>query len=764
MTHQFIRKQKFNSQNPKLALSRNLFSSLYALIPLGAVLTGAVLAPGKSFAQAAATETTLPTVNVSDSAFSKDYAPATSSVGGKGETALRDIPQSVTVINRAVLESQAATSMTEALRNVPGITISAGEGGQIGDNINLRGFSARTDIFIDGMRDRGQYTRDTFSLEAIEVLKGPSSMLFGRGSTGGVINQVSKKPNLTPSGEVTVSVGTDDYYRSTLDVNKPLSETSALRVAAFGQNFQSTRDVVQNKDFGVAPSLRFGIGTPTEITLSALVQHNNDIPDYGFPFVTSNGTGTVRKPIDAPANRYYGYTDDKFDQDVAVGSMVIRHKISPTLTLRNQLQYSQYKTEASPSPLGAVTRTGGGTPTLNDPLTLLNAPRQDRDRVINDKSLFNQTELIAKIPAGTVLHTLTTGLEIGRDEYTEDRYSWNTTAVGTPNINLGNPVNGTRTGTRLLGRTSETTANTLAIYANDQIDLNKQWKAVVGLRWERFDAETGVTLYPLGAGFTTTAGLAVPAHTDNMLSPRAGLIYQPSDTASYYISYGVSYNPGAETVVENASTPAQLASFNLDPEKNRSIEVGAKLDYLDGNLSFNSALFRIEKTNARTTDPLTNIVSLDGNVRVQGIELGVVGRITPVWQVLAGYTFLDGKVIKGVTGSPTSADANIPSTGKTLQNTPRHNASIWTTYSFLGNWEAGGGLLYASDRYVNNFETAQIDSYTRADATLAYKQKKYGIRLNLQNLTDKKYFEASSGGRATPVRGRTAIVTVAYWF
>jgi catecholate siderophore receptor len=761
MTHQLIRKQKFNSQNPKLALNRNLLSSLYALIPLGAVLTGAVLAPGKSFAQAAATETTLPTVNVSDSTLSKDYAPATSSIGGKGETALRDIPQSVTVINRAVLESQAATSMTEALRNVPGITISAGEGGQIGDNINLRGFSARTDIFIDGMRDRGQYTRDTFSLEAIEVLKGPSSMLFGRGSTGGVINQVSKKPNLTPSGEATVSVGTDDYYRSTLDVNKPLSETSALRVAAFGQNVQSTRDVVQNKDFGVAPSLRFGIGTPTEITLSALIQHNNDIPDYGFPFVTSNGTGTVRKPINAPANRYYGYTDDKFDQDVAVGSMVIRHKISPTLTLRNQLQYSQYKTEASPSPLGAVTRTGGGTPTLNDPLTLLNAPRQDRDRVINDKSLFNQTELIAKIQTGNVLHTLTTGLEIGRDEYTEDRYSWNTTA-GNAAINLGNPVNGTRTGTRLLGRTSETTANTLAVYANDQIDLNKQWKLVAGLRWDRFDAETSVNLNTLPAGFTTTAGLPVPAHTDTMLSPRAGLIYQPTDTASYYVSYGVSFNPAAETVVENATTPAQLASFNLEPEKNRSIEVGAKLDYLEGNLSFNTALFRIEKTNARTTDPLTNIVSLDGNVRVQGVELGVVGRLTPAWQILAGYTFLDGKVVKGVVG--TGADAGIPSQGKTLQNTPRHNASVWTTYSFLGNWEAGGGLLYASDRYVNNFETAQIDGYTRADATLAYKQKKYGIRLNLQNLTDKKYFETSSGGRATPVRGRTAIVTVAYWF
>lgn len=762
-------KQKFNSINP--ALSRNRFSSLYALMQLGAIMTTALVVPGKALAQTAdtGTEKTLPTVNVKEDALGKDFAPATSSVGGKGETALRDIPQTVNVINRAVLESQAASSMTEALRNVPGITISAGEGGQIGDNINLRGFSARTDIYIDGMRDRGQYTRDTFSLEAIEVLKGPSSMLFGRGSTGGVINQVSKKPSLTPANEVTLSVGTDDDYRTTLDVNRPLSETSALRVEAFGQDIRSTRDVVHNKDFGVAPSLRFGIGTPTEVTLSALYQKNDDIPDYGFPFLpeSSAGPGALRKPIDAPANRYYGYTDDKFDQEVKIGSAVIRHKISPTLTLRNQTQYAEYDTEASPSPLSTPTVVPGSPPgtmaTQGTPLQFLRAVRQDRDRVINDKSLFNQTELIAKIRSGSVLHTVTTGLEIGRDEYHEDRYSWNTVAVADPNINLGDPVNSTRAGSRLLGRTSETTADTLALYVNDQIDLTPQWKLVGGLRWDRFDVETSVRTNPLPGGYTSTAGLPIPAHTDTMWSPRAGVIYQPTETQSYYVSYGVSFNPSAETVAENATSATQVAAAGLEPEKNRSIEVGAKLDYLSGNLTFNTALFRIERTNARTTDPLTGLVTLDGETRVQGVELGVIGRITPAWQVLAGYTFLNGEVVKSSTIG-TGTDAGIASAGKTLQNTPKHNASVWTTYSFTEHWEAGGGLLYSSDRYVNNFETAQIDGYTRADATLAYKQKAYDVRLNLQNLTDKKYFEAASGGRATPVRGRTAIVTVAYRF
>jgi catecholate siderophore receptor len=491
------------------------------------------------------------------------------------------------------------------------------------------------------------------------------------------------------------------------------------------------------------------------VTLSLLIQRNRDIPDYGFPFVTTNGAGTVRKPVDAPANRYYGYTGDKFDQSVNIAIATVRQKITPNLTLRNQTQYGQYTTDASPSPLGAVTRTGGGTPSQNDPLSLLNAPRQDRDRHLNDKSLFNQTDLIAKIQSGSVLHTLTTGLEIGRDEYHEDRYAWDPTNVP---INLGDPVNGTRQGTRALSRTVETTADTLATYINDQIDLTKQWKLVGGLRWDRYAVSSTLQKYALPAGFPADTTAAVAPKTDTMWSHRTGVIYQPSDTQSYYISYGTSFNPSAETVSQSAKTAA------LAPEKNRSFEVGAKLDFMEGNLSFNTALFRVEKTNARSTDQLTGTTNLDGNIRVQGIELGAVGRITPAWQVLAGYTLLDGKILKSSDAPTTGADAGMRAEGKTYPNTPRHSASLWSTYSFPGNWEAGGGVIYSSKRYVNNYETALVDGYTRYDATLAYKQKTYDIRLNLQNLTNEKYFETASGGRATPVKGRSAIATVTYRF
>ena len=353
-------------------------------------------------------------------------------------------------------------------------------------------------------------------------------------------------------------------------------------------------------------------------------------------------------------------------------------------------------------------------------------------------------------------HTLTTGLELGRDKYREERYVWNTTAADRA-INLGNPVNGTRQGQRALSRTVNTSADTLGVYLNDQVDLNKQWKLVGGLRWDRFKISTALTLSPMPAGVPADTSVAIAPHSDSMVSQRAGVIWQPSETQSYYLSYGTSFNPSGETVTQSASTAA------LDPEKNRSYELGAKLDVMQGNLSFNGALFNVDKENARTTDPITRITTLDGNVRVRGIELGVIGRITPAWKVLAGCTLLDSEVIKSLDVG-TGFDAGIRSQGKTLQNTPRHNGSLWTTYSFLQNWEAGGGLVYASERFVNNYASAVVDGYTRLDASLAYKQPRYDIRFNLQNATDKKYYEVASGGRATPVKGRSVLMTVAYRF
>lgn len=720
------------------------------ILPLGAMLCSAMFAPGMVHAQTAPdSERTLDEVKVIDKGVADDYAPAVSTVGGKTPTPLRDIPQSVTVINQEVIKAQGTTSLTEALRNVPGITLSAGEGGVIGDNINLRGFSARTDLYIDGIRDRGQYTRDTFFLDAVEVLKGPSSMLFGRGSTGGVINQVSKKAQLESISEVSASVGTNDFKRATVDLNRALSDTAAFRVGAFYQDTESDRDIVHGMRSGAAGSLRLGINTPTTITLTGLIQHSKEVPDYGVPFVRtgSNTVGALRKPVDAPEHAFYGYTDDHFNQDIGIASATIEHKLTPDIKLRNQLQYAKYRTNTSPTPLGTVTGISGALPLQSTSLDLLQAPRQERDRVIDDESIYNQTDLIAKFSTGPLAHTLVTGVEVGQDSYDRLDYDWTPTNI---NVNLGNPDHTVRPGTRTRAQTTAIDADTFGIYVNDQIDLGKQWKVVGGIRYDRFKARA--------IGTTLSSGARTEMEqVDTATSYRGGVIWQPTDWQSYYVSAGTSFNPSAEQITLTA------ANTGVPPEKNRSYEIGAKWDLLQGNLSLNTALFRVEKTNARTTDPITGFVSLEGDTRVDGYELTATGRITPVWNVIAGYTYLDGEVVKS-DDVGTNLDAGLRSEGKTLQNTPKHSGTLWTTYLIGDAWEVGGGLVFSTERFVNNFETAEVDGYTRFDATLAYRQKQYDVRLNLLNLTDEKYYEVASGGRATLAQGRGAKVTLTYRF
>ncbi|MCW3480625.1 TonB-dependent siderophore receptor [Neisseriaceae bacterium JH1-16] len=688
-----------------------------------------------------AEEAALPTVTVSATSKpieNRDYQSVATTVG-KTLTEIRDIPQTVNVVNKAVMEAQGATSLTDALRNVPGITIGAAESGQIGNNINLRGFSARTDIYLDGMRDRGQYYRDTFFVESVDVLKGPSSMLFGRGSTGGVINQVSKKAELTPLREVSATIGTDGRVRSTLDINQPMSDTSALRVSAFGQDLKTAdRDVMSSKDYGVAPSLRFGIGTPTEITLSALVQHNNDMPDYGFLPVNGH-------PSNVPRNKYYGLTDDRTIQDVTALGAKVEHKFSPNLTLRNQTQYNHYTTDARETSGGTIVTAGGVTlnRTLGNPTTLpssqLFVQLASHDRYIEDSSLFNQTDLIAKFDTGPVKHTVLAGVEVGHDSYSNQGY----TRSGLPKVSLLDPayLSTPATVTTVPGNKAESSANTLGVYANDTLELTREWKVVAGLRWDRFDAKIN----------NTTSAPASASQNVTFTSVRSGLIYQPSDSQSYYLSYGTSFDPSLEALTVTNGTQ------NLDPEKNRSYELGAKWDLLDGGLSLNSALFQVEKTNARTLDAATGLYQLAGDIRVNGAEVGAVGHLTKAWQIMAGYTYLDATIVKAKDGTQ----------GNTPANTPRNTATLWSTYNLTPSWEVGGGLLYMSERYASNADAVSVGGYTRLDATVAYHQLKYDIRVNVLNLANRKYYDAlipSDGGRAVPAAGRTALVTGTYRF
>jgi len=728
--------------------------------PLVAAILAALAAPVPALAQqegAVPPDQRLPEVKVTTSGDEPSYQPDTSTIGGKGAPALiRDIPQSVTVINRAVMESQGATTLADVLRNVPGITMGAAEGGTIGNNINLRGFTARTDVYLDGMRDRGQYYRDTFSLDSVEVLKGPSSMLFGRGSTGGVINQVGKQPSRTAHDEITVTGGTQPSVRATVDVNQPFAADSALRIAAMGQKADSTRDVMTHKDYGAAPSLAWGIGSPTAITLSALLQHNDDMPDYGLPAVNGH-------PAPVDRHTFFGLTDDRTIQDVSEAALRIQHRLAPSVTIHNQTQYVRYKTDAretGPNNIGTLvngvyTPLAGGNSNGNTtalPVERLYAGIGPHDRVIDDTSFYNDTDLVWQLATGSVAHTLLGGLEVGRDTYRNQSSSRSDPTVrvapGVTNVFVVQPLAApaynpaASTVVRTTGNLADATADTLAVYANDTVALNPRWKAVGGLRWDRYKAAIdNSATQPLSA-----------RQTVDYTSVRAGILYQPTDTQSYYASYGTSFNPSLETLTVASGQQA------LPPEKSKSYEVGGKWDLADGNVSLTGAIFQIAKDNARS-QVSPGEFQLTGNVRVRGFELAAAGRITRAWQILAGYTFLDATIVQA-----SALDATL---GKVPLNTPRHSASLWSTYNVTREWEVGGGATYMSERFANNTDTTSVPDYLRFDATVAYHQRRYDVRLNLLNLGNRLNYDAlipSDGGRSVPGIDRTALLTITYKF
>jgi catecholate siderophore receptor len=698
-------------------------------------------------ADTAAPGATLPAVKVTGQADnSGDFQPEMSSVGAKVPTALRDIPQAAVVVPKAVLQSQAATSFTDALRNVPGITIGAAEGGSIGNNINLRGFSARTDIYLDGFRDRGQYYRDTFNLESIDVLYGPSSLYFGRGSTGGVINQVSKVPTLKPRADVSVMAGTHDRYRTTVDFDQPINDTSAFRINAFGQDLGSTRDVMKSKDYGIAPEVTFGIGTPTEITLSALIQHNRDQPDYGVPSLNGH-------PAPVGKSAFYGFTSDRTIQDVQTFSARISHRFNENVTLRNETQFSHYSTDVIASnpaavltgPLATSTALTNGNFTTLSPSQLF-VKIQGKDRTINDHSLYNTTELITKFTTGPLQHEVLTGVDLSHETYSNQ--SFTSTAPGLPSNTLAIvpllnppqqslPANTKTVATNL----AESAANGIGVYANDTISIGQHWKVVGGVRWDRYEAS-----------INNSVNLpSYAAQTNFYTSVRAGIIWQPTDWQSYYVSYGTSFDPSLEALT---LTNTQQ---NLPPEHNRSYEVGSKWDLLGGGLSVTQSLFNIEKTNARTQDASTGLYTLEGDIRVRGYQLGVAGHITNQWQVFGGYTYMDGTVLKALDGTA----------GKTPANTPRNMLTLWTTYAITPQWEIGGGPVYTGPRYAANNDFVEVPGYTRWDAMAAYHAKHYDVQFNLINLTNKAYYDGiiqSDGGRAVPGLGRTFLATLNYRF
>ena len=710
---------------------------------------------------------TMQTVTVTGSRPSEDFQTTRASINRMGAANLMDVPQSVVVINRALMQSQGVTRLEDAVRNAPGVTIGSAEGGNIGTNININGFSARTDIYLDGMRDRGQYYRDVFALEQVEVLMGPSSMLFGRGSTGGVINQVTKKPQLKQATEVSAQATTNGLVRTTADVNTPFGENNAARVSAMFQvGKASTVDQTNVLDFGLAPTVKLGIGTPTEVTLGAYVMHRKDQVNYGVPNL--NGY-----PLNAPRNTAWGFNDDYTEQDVVNLQSLIEHKFSPELNLRNQTEFVWVNTavrETSGGFVGTLGANGGfvvaqpgpnNIPYSAAPLGNLWIRQLSRDRNINDMTVENQTELTAKFNTGSVGHTLLMGIDINYESYTNQQSSRTGTCNGValPTGSVGCTPAGYTVGAStpgnvasVLGNYASSQAWGAGFYFNDTVQLLPQVKLVGGLRWDYYAASVSNSI---NSG-NTAGSTAVPFQYQpvSFLSVRAGVIYEPTPAQSYYVSYSTSFNPSLEQLTSTTG-----GSY-LPPENNKGVEAGVKYELLNANLSLNAAVFSIVKNNARTANP-DGTYTPTGNVQVSGGRVGFAGRITPEWQVFGGYAYLNGVILQGLNYQNGIGNT----TGKVPLNTPTDSANLWTTYTFKETYEIGGGVFYVGQRYANNTNTVVVPAYTRFDLTAAYKQPTYDVRLNVYNLFNSIYYDgviASDGGRAVMGAGTTGMITLSY--
>jgi len=654
---------------------------------------------------------TLPPVVVQDQ--NSPYVVPQSSLS-KFPEPLINTPQSITIIPQKLVEEQAGTTLRDALRNVPGITAVAGEGGGAqGDVFTLRGFNARNDMYIDGVRDSGSYFRDAFNFESVEVLKGPSSTYFGRGSTGGIINQVSKVPGLNPSYNGIFSAGGNVYLRGTIDVNQPIPQV--LPNAAFRINLMGHRDDVVERDkievkrLGFAPSIAFGLGTPTQFTLSYLLQTEDNIPDYGLPYV--NG-----RPLRTDRTSFFGLTnEDKEETTTNIGTFRLDHRFNDIFTFRNTLRYSHVDRES------AVTNATAILPNT------LNRSRPQRNT--QESILGNQSDLTAKFDTFGFNHTATTGLDVARETF--DTIRWASTG---PNTTIINPNNNQLPSLKTLAADSDTSALGFGIYAADQIKLGQYFDLIGGVRWDYFDAE-------IKDHFVDDKRKQI----DKMWSYRGGLVFHPTASQSYYFSYGTSFNPSAEAI---ALTPA---TNGTPPEKNEIFEVGAKLDFFGGALGLQTALFRIDKTNARTPNPidptLPNVVT--GEQRSQGFEIGLTGRLFPGLNIFSGYTYLDTEIRK---------DTTAAIIGNDLANVPTHSANVWVTYDFLEKWQIGGGPSYVGSRFSNNANTNRIPGFIRWDSTVAYQiTKNIQLRVNAINLTNQLYFDSVAGSKAVPGAGRTII-------
>lgn len=647
----------------------------------------------------------------------------------KTATPLRDIPQSVEIVNRSLIDSQAVRSMQDALYNVTAVSVAQGEGRR--DQFYIRGFTAIGDQFVDGVRDDALYYRDLANIEQIEVIKGPSAALFGRGSSGGIINRVTKKPNLYQKlGTFEGIFGSYGLKRGNFDFGSPIvNEKFAFRFVGAYEETGSFRHFFKENRYNIAPSLAWKPTEKTDVVFQLEYLNDKRVPDRGIPSFRG-------RAADVPIGTYYGYPEeDKLINKVDSQALKIEHKISDFWTIRNNFRRIGYDTDyytTYSNGICLLLANNSCSSSIPNNISVtdsrLRVVRGQYSGYFKQKNYFNQTEAVGIVETAGIQHTLLGGIEYGFQKKNTLRTN-NTSPL---RVSLFNPDLSSRVADGSLRDLDDFTGKTVGIYFQDQITFNRKLKALIGARFDSFNQKLN-DLLPANEDLS---------RTDKQWSPRFGLVYQPNETLSFYGSYSRSFQPSGENL--------SLAANNeeLGPETTENYEAGIKATFQPIRLNATLAVFHLNRDNIKTNDPLVSgRLILVGEQRTNGLELTFSGAPFKKFDFVAGYALLDARITKS-----NSFSGGVPLQGNLAQLTPRNSGNIWLTYQLPKNFRLGFGGNARSKTFTSTNNLVTLPGYARFDASLSWRSEKhYEITFNLKNIFNRKYYEtAHNDNQITP--------------
>lgn len=655
--------------------------------------------------------TNLPTISVkADKEISLKQEVWQASSATKGLMQLKDVPQIVNVVPKQVLREQTVTSMQGALQNVAGLSFSVGDGQR--DQVMIRGFSAITDNYVDGIRDDALYFRDMSNVERIEVLKGPASVLYGRGSAGGLVNKINKKPIDQSLREVSLIGSTTGQRRAEVDVNEKVAENVKVRLTGAVEDSDGYRDQAFLKRQAVAPSVQWDITDKTKLLLQADYLHDNRLADQGFP--TDPITG---KPVKTNPKTFYGALNGKevgdVDTEISSQTISLDHEFNDNFKYHGAVRHYNYSLDRQYSVVSHQDPDKNKLPA--DQIQL-----SQNKRIRNEDGVYVQQELSALFNTGFLKHNTLIGVEYSKQH--KDELVWSKARQIT---NIFNPQleNWTPLDTNIDADTNNTnTFEKYGVYLQDLMTVTDQLKVLVGLRYDNLSQDRD----------DQSSKDVDLNRTDNTYSPRIGVVYQPVNNLSLYTSYNRSFQPLADSFVFYKN------SDDLRPTKTENYEIGAKWDVND-QLNVTLALFEMSQTNIQNKDPndpkgLTAILA--GEQKTKGVELSLTGHLTDQLSVLAGYSYMDGKIEKSAIGF----------TGNHSALTPNNTANLWLKYQINDHWYAAVGGRGESSRFSASDNKNVLPGYAVVNAALGYQSERYDVNLNLNNLFDRDYFVSGHSG------------------